>query len=183
MPSRTNDLFASLAPAPASPALALVSAEPPGTLRPAARELWLCAYLPDLPLEALAAGGESAGRGVSCAVEGGGARQVVVAASEAARRRGVVPGIGLNAALALVPGLAVRERRPAAETLLLDRLARWATQFTPLVSLEPPDALLAEVRGSLGLFGGAEALRRRAGRELQGLGLRAITAIAPTPRA
>ncbi len=183
MPARTDDLFEPLAPAPASPVLALVPAEPPGALRPVARELWLCAYLPHLPLEALDAGGGPAGHEVACAVEGGGARQAVVAASEAARRRGVVPGTGLNAALALVPGLVVRERRPAAEAALLDRLARWATQFTPVVSLEPPDALLAEVRGSLGLFGGAEALRRCAGRELHGFGLHAVTAIAPTPRA
>lgn len=183
MPSHTDDLFDAPMPAPPSPALVLVPAEPPGAPRPAARELWLCAHLPNLPLEALGAGGDRAGHDAACAVEGAGARQVVVAASEAARRRGVAPGIGLNAALALVPGLVVHERQPAAETALLDRLARWATQFTPLVSLEPPDALLAEVRGSLGLFGGAEALRRRAGRELRGAGLHAVTAVAPTPRA
>ena len=75
---------------------------------------------------------------------------------------GVAPGMGLNAALALVPGLRVEERLPAAEAALLDRLGRWALQFTPVVSLEPPGTVLAEVRGSLDLFGGVMALLRRA---------------------
>ena len=37
-------------------------------------------------------------------------------------------------------------------------IAAWAMQFTPEVSLAPPDDVLLEVQGSLGLFGGT---RRR----------------------
>jgi protein ImuB len=37
-------------------------------------------------------------------------------------------------------------------------IAAWACQFTPRVSLEPPQALLLEIEGSLRLFGGREAL-------------------------
>jgi protein ImuB len=66
---------------------------------------------------------------------------------------------------------------------LLDRLGRWALQFTPVVSLEPPGAVLAEVRGSLDLFGGAMALVRRALAGLSANGLSASLALAPTPRA
>jgi protein ImuB len=91
--------------------------------------------------------------------------------------------MGLEAALARAPGLRVESRRPAAETALLDRLGRWALQFTPVVSLEPPGAVLAEVRGSLDLFGGAMALLRRALAGLSANGLVASLAIAPTPRA
>src|SRR5437867_1836271 len=40
----------------------------------------------------------------------------------------------------------------------LEPLAAWACQFTPRVALEPPDALVAEVEGSLRYFGGREAL-------------------------
>jgi len=90
--------------------------------------------------------------------------------------------MGLNAALALVPGLKLHERRPAAEAALLDRLARWALQYTPIVSIEPPDALLAEVRGSLELFGGAMALCQRAQAGLRAGGWQAVVALAPTPR-
>ncbi|MFZ9086159.1 MAG: hypothetical protein ACO3C6_06255, partial [Steroidobacteraceae bacterium] len=49
---------------------------------------------------------------------------------------------------------------------LLQRLARWLTHLTPCVSLEPPQAVLAELRGSLKLFGGRQALSRRIGDHL-----------------
>jgi len=184
MSAPTPDLFDSLPAsgsrtAPGGPRAAPAVA--PGVVPRASRELWLCLRLPALPLEALV--GPQGGReGIVGVVEGEGSRQVVVAASAAAARRGVRPGLGLNAALALVPELELHERRPDAEAALLDRLARWATRFTPLVSLEPPQALLAEVRGSLGLFGGAEALRMRAITELGERGLHALATIAPTPR-
>ena len=179
MSSPNLDLFPDTPAAPAGPRL--VPAAAAGAAPRAARELWLCLWLPSLPLEAL---GERATGPAACAViEGEGSRQWVAAASEAARRQGIRPGLGLNAALALVPGLDLRERRPDAEAALLQRIAGWAIRFTPVVSLEPPAALLAEVRGSLGLFGGAEALRRRAAGELQECGLVARASIAPTPRA
>jgi protein ImuB len=68
------------------------------------------------------------------------------------------------------------------ETIRLDALACWALRFTPRVSLEPPAALLGEVRGSLRLFGGAAALRQRALAGLRAGGYEASVAIAPSPR-
>jgi fructokinase len=41
---------------------------------------------------------------------------------------------------------------------MLEPIAAWACQFTPRVALEPPDALLIEVEGSLRYFGGEPAL-------------------------
>jgi protein ImuB len=183
MSSPTPDLFDSLAASSVAHAgLALVPPGPEGAARRRARELWLCVFLPRLPLEALATGEAELDREV-CVVEGTGSKQRLAAVSDAAARRGVAPGQGLNAALALWPDLELLDRQPAAEAAMLQRLARWATQFTPLVSPEPPQALLAEVRGSLGLFGGARALRGRAARELEDLGLQAVVTLAPTPRA
>lgn len=65
----------------------------------------------------------------------------------------------------------------------LESLARQAVRFTPRVSLEPPAALLAEIRGSLRLFGGAAALQQRVLAGLRAAGQAARVAIAPTPRA
>ncbi len=192
MPSQphTGDLFeasaTAAAPAPARPGLDVARPAAPSAADHPSRELWLGLHLPQLPLVAL---GDSQterathARGLACVIEGSGAAQQVVACGAMAARRGVAPGLGLNAALALAPDLELHERRPLAEQALLERLARWGLQFTPLVSIEPPDALLAEVRGSLGLFGGAEALCRRALAELQGFGIEATAALAPTPRA
>ena len=183
MYSPTPDLFDSLAaPPPNATGLVLVPRGPEGVARRRARELWLCVLLPRLPLEALVGSGGEPGREF-CVVEGTGSKQRLAAVSDAAARRGVMPGQGLNAALALWPNLELLERQPSAEAAMLQRLARWGTQFTPLVSLEPPQALLAEVRGSLALFGGAEALHRRAVQELAGFGLQATVTLAPTPRA
>ncbi len=72
--------------------------------------------------------------------------------------------------------------QPGGDAQRLERLARWLLDFTPVVSLEPPEAVLAELRGSLRLFGGAATLRRRVQDELQARGLRACVALAPTPR-
>jgi protein ImuB len=66
---------------------------------------------------------------------------------------------------------------------MLEPLAAWACQFTPRVSLEPPDALLAEVEGSLRYFGGRDALATALECGLAELGLQASLAAAPTARA
>ena len=173
-------------PAPTAPATPLrrhaLTPVPPPQAAPAARpgELWLAAHFPRLPLDAVLPGTGQARAAIVTALED--PRRTVVACNERAARQGVACGMGLNAALALVPGLRVEERRPAAEAALLDRLGRWALQFTPVVSLEPPGAVLAEVRGSLDLFGGVMALLRRALDGLSASGLSASLALAPTAR-
>lgn len=55
----------------------------------------------------------------------------------------------------------------------LAALAERAQRFTPRVSLEPPDGLLLEVRGSLHLFAGIGALRAALLGECRGLQLQA----------
>lgn len=61
----------------------------------------------------------------------------------------------------------------------LEALAERALTFGPRVSLEPPDALVLEVRGSVRLFGGVEGLRAA----LQGEFAPALITLAPTPLA
>jgi protein ImuB len=142
-------------------------------------ELWLAAHFPRLPLDAVLPGTAQARAAVVTALDD--PRRTVVACNERAARQGITPGMGLNAALARVPGLRALERRPAAEAVLLDRLGRWALQFTPVVSLEPPGAVLAEVRGSLNLFGGVMALLRRALAGIEASGLSASLALEHPP--
>ncbi len=74
-----------------------------------------------------------------------------------------------------LPGL------PAAEKLRA--LATAMQEFTPRVSLEPPDGLLLEMRGSLHLFQGVEGTRRRLLEACQGHSLPAVLSFAPTPLA
>lgn len=65
----------------------------------------------------------------------------------------------------------------------LEAIAGWACRFTPRVSLEPPQALLLEVAGSLRLFGGLEALKKSIHSDLEAMGVSAQLATAATPRA
>ena len=66
---------------------------------------------------------------------------------------------------------------------MLEPIAAWACQFTPKVALEPPDALLVEVEGSLRYFGGEPALLAALKSGLAEMGVQAMFATAPTPRA
>jgi protein ImuB len=65
----------------------------------------------------------------------------------------------------------------------LPRLAAIACGFTSRVSLEPPDAVLLEVRGSFQLFGGAQSLCTQLLARCRQTGLEPRWALAPTPLA
>jgi len=80
----------------------------------------------------------------------------------------------------------LRGRAPpegGADAGTLEAIAAWACQFTPRVSLEPPQALLLEVEGSLRLFGSAGHLMALLRSRLAKIGFEARLATGPTPRA
>ena len=142
------------------------------------RQLWLCVYLPALPLEALIDTPEPA----AVFEEQQGVRKILLANAQA-RAAGVGPDLAVNAALALLPTLHLAERNPVREAQVLRSLAAWASKFTSFVCIEAPSLLLLEIAGSLTLFGGIKALRRRIVRGLDSQGFDAGVAIAPTPLA
>jgi protein ImuB len=72
---------------------------------------------------------------------------------------------------------------PEPEREALAAVAGWACQFTPRVSLEPPQALLLEVEGSLRYFGGRWRFLARLRAGLSRLGFEARLGEAPAPRA
>ena len=114
---------------------------------------------------------------------GEGRAQNILITNETAARCGVRPGMPLGAAHVLAQSLRVHPRDARAERAALERLAAWAGQFTPAVSLSPPATLLLEVQGSLALFGGLKALCERIEAGIAGLGFQAAFAVAPTPLA
>jgi protein ImuB len=85
------------------------------------------------------------------------------------------------AQLWLAVHLAASSSQPAAQDL--ERLAVRAQRLTPRVSLDAPDGLLLEVKGSLHLFGGVEGLSREMAAECSRLGMPGTLALAPTPLA
>jgi len=171
--------------------------------------LWLCLDLPFLSLEVCTRASAAAGPPEPFAVSegsllaGGGRRQQVLIANEAAMRGGVRPGMPLHAAQALVSRLRTVGRDETGERAALERLAAWAGQFTPAVSiverlragitpmqatmtpqaLAMPQALVLEVGGSLSLFGGLKRLRHALRTGVAELGYSAVLSVAPTPLA
>jgi protein ImuB len=85
------------------------------------------------------------------------------------------------AELWLAVHLAASPSPPAPQDL--ERLGARAQRLTPRVSLEPPDSLLLEVKGSLHLFGGVEGVSREMAGECSHLRMPCRLAIAPTPLA
>ena len=160
---------------PASPAptsLSLISE---------AQELWLALYLPTLWLNAALRLRQADGPVVVLAPHS--RVQRVLVADAAARDLGITAGLSLSSALALCPTLDARERDLRAERALLEQLAVDALRFTPRVSLERPDALLLEVKGSLHLFGGAPALCAAVQQSCATRAVPVQWALAPTPLA
>jgi protein ImuB len=70
---------------------------------------------------------------------------------------------------------------PALEAAaMLQRLSLAAQAFTPLVSIEPPNALLLEIKGSVHLFGSVQAIHSAIDAAWNPYRLRAQSATAPT---
>jgi protein ImuB len=67
-----------------------------------------------------------------------------------------------------------------ASTALLQRLCMHAQRFTSFVSIEPPNALLLDIKGSLKLFGPLETLQAGIDACWRRLELRAFSAAAPS---
>ena len=107
----------------------------------------------------------------------------VVAANAPARDAGIRRGQSIAAALALAPAITLRERDLAAEEQALAEIATIALAFTPHASLVPPDAVVAEIGGSLRLFGGQARLVERLEAGARGRGCAMRIALAPTPLA
>jgi protein ImuB len=152
--------------------------------RPAtSRELWLAVQLPQLMLEALPAAKQAREAAPLVVVDQERGGKVVCACNALAVADGIANGMALNSALALQPRLTVQDRAPQRERELLEQLAERAVRYTSRVSLELPDAVLLEIKGSLRLFGGSRRLLARLRAELDAAGLAPRLALAPTPLA
>lgn len=108
---------------------------------------------------------------------------VIHAVTKAAAERGARPGVRLTDARALDPGLIAVPADPANDEALLQRLARWALRWSPLVEVDGPDGLRLDVTGVAHLFGGEEALAEEVRKRFAAAGLTARVAIAPTAAA
>ena len=108
---------------------------------------------------------------------------VISAVTRAAAQRGARAGARLTDARALDPGLVAIPADPAGDAALVERLARWAARWSPLVEVDGTDGLRLDVTGVAHLFGGEAALVADVRRRFAALGLTTKTAVAATPGA
>lgn len=143
--------------------------------------LWIAFHFPHLPLEALLRGCDP-NRWCDepwAVIE----HRSVFVGNAAAQALGVRSGMPLSAAWAIAPALRTVPRNLRAERESLEGIAAWLGRFTPRVSLEAPCQVVAEVAGSLRLFGGLERLEQALRSGLDALGFGVRLASAPTARA
>lgn len=149
-------------------------------------QAWLALYFPDLSLAA-ARGAMPIERQLALAkapwaVIDTDRMKRVVACNSVAWERGVRPGHTMNAAIALTADLELVLRDAIGEAELLRQIATDCFAYTSSVSMQPPNELLLEVRGSFRLFGGVSALMEQVKSALTSLGIEARMALAPTAR-
>src|SRR6516164_6775943 len=142
--------------------------------------LWACLLLPSLALDVFARALPPADAAKPFAIATGGRTPRIVGANVGAQAAGIRPGQLVSASLALAPDLVLRDRNPDAEAAALAAVATWATQFTPAVTLAPPDAVLVEIGSSLRLFGGLRRLAAQLSAGARNLGYDVRLALAPT---
>jgi len=141
--------------------------------------LWLGVHLPGLPLQALGTAVREVSPHGSAVSDG----RRVIACDRVATDHGVLPGLSISSALALCPRLTLLAREPGREQQWLRRLATRLGEFSPMVSLEPPDGMVVDIGASISLFGGLAALRGRLGEVFAVLTAESRLALAPTPLA
>jgi len=144
--------------------------------------MWACILLPSLSLDVFARTAAPEGSG-PFVVASGGHYPRVVAANASAHAAGIRRDQLISAALALAPGVAMRDRDAAAEEAALADVATALLAFTPTVSLARPDAVLAGIEGSVRLFGGLPRLLPQLLMQARSRGYGAAIALAPTPTA
>ncbi|HET7096113.1 MAG TPA: DNA polymerase Y family protein [Casimicrobiaceae bacterium] len=137
--------------------------------------------LPSLALDVFARALPPADAAKPFAIATGGHAPRIVGANAGAQAAGIQPGQLVSVSLALAPDLVLRDRNPDGEAAALAAVATWATQFTPAVTLAPPDAVLVEIGGSLRLFGGLSKLAAQLSAGARDLGYDVQLALAPTP--
>ena len=108
---------------------------------------------------------------------------IIHAVTKAAADRGARTGARLTDARALDPAVVAIPADPEGDAALVERLARWASRWSPLVEVDGADALRLDVSGVAHLFGGEAALVRDIERCFARIGVTARIAIAPTAAA
>jgi protein ImuB len=143
----------------------------------------LSIWLPALPIERWAKNSDLSPDDPAVLTVEGTHGLIIHAVTKAAAARGARVGARLTDARALDPSLVAVPADPAGDQALLQRLAKWAQRWSPLVEIDGEDALRLDVSGIAHLFGGEKALIQDVITRFAAMDLTSRVAIAPTAAA
>lgn len=144
--------------------------------------LWACLHLPRLALDSVLRHVDDPARPFAL-VTGPAQLRRLHAVNASAAEAGLVAGMRLGAAHALLPTCTFETHTPDDEARAHRMLAAWAYRHSSMVATPWPDALVLEVRASFQLLGPWPRMQARLRQELSTLGFEHRIALAPTPRA
>ena len=107
-------------------------------------------------------------------------RKVITAANATAESYGVLPGMPVADAKAMVPDIEIFDEKPERAEKLLRGLGEWCIRYTPLVALDLPGGLILDISGCAHLWGGERAYLKEIVTRLRGSGYDVRAAIADT---
>jgi len=84
-------------------------------------------------------------------------RMMVTAMNQLAAKNGIITGMTVADARAILPSILVFEEEPGLATRLLTALAIWCIRFTPVSSIDPPEGIILDISGCAHLWGGEKA--------------------------
>ena len=109
-----------------------------------------------------------------------GRRRTVAAADHSARSLGLLPGMPVAQAQALIPGLTVVPAQPEGDARALELLAAWCLRYAPLTAPDRPDGVWIDATGCSHLFGGEASMLADVVERLDRGGVASRAAIADT---
>jgi protein ImuB len=107
-------------------------------------------------------------------------RMVITAASIAAERQGIHPGMVVADARALFPTLEVLDDKPDLSEKLLTNLAAWLIRYTPITAIDLPDGIVLDASGCTHLWSGEAGYMESICKRLTDLGYHVRAAMADT---
>jgi protein ImuB len=108
-------------------------------------------------------------------------RMIITAVNPYAHQQGIVVGMVLADARAVVPSLKHFDDVPGLPEKLLRSIARWCIRFSPIATIDLPDGIIIDATGCTHLWNGEQSYLSSIARRLKQIGYNVNAAMADTP--
>jgi protein ImuB len=108
-------------------------------------------------------------------------RMIITAVNPHAYQQGVVPGMVLADARAILPSLKYFDDIPGLPEKLLKSIAKWCIRFSPIIAIDQYDGIIIDATGCTHLWNGEQSYLDSITRRLKEIGYNVNGAIADTP--